>query len=66
MSEHPHLYSLPVVLLAFCGRGGPRTFAWGRGKGDPARDRVVREEVRPCSWADSKRRGEDQGRKGHM
>lgn len=64
--ENPGLYSVPVVLLALCGRSGPVMPAWGRGEEDPASGRVLGEEVVPCSWAQSKRRGEVEGRKGHV
>lgn len=40
--------------------------AWGRGEEDPASGRVLGEEVLPCSWAESKSRGEVEGRKGHV
>lgn len=54
--EHPDLCSVSVLLLALCGRASSSTLAWGRGKGAPARDRVMEEYVGRCSWADSKRR----------
>lgn len=40
--------------------------AGGRGKEHPGSSRVVGEEELPCSWADGKRRGAVEGRKGHM
>lgn len=40
--------------------------AWGRGEEDPASGRVLGEEVLPCSWAESKSRGEVEGRKRHV
>lgn len=52
-------------LLCPSSPAGPIILARGRGEEEPASGRVVGEEALPCSWEDSKRKGEVEGRKGH-